>query len=123
MTLLSTIDGLLTTVIQTYFLLLGIYGVYRAIRGYALDGSYTAALLIGEGLFILSLLFDLILWIGDIRPERAGLHYLYAIFATLLMPFIYTSVIRGEESNASQWIFSFVSLFLWLLVDRLVVII
>ena len=121
MDLLTTIDAGLTNATRTFFLILGLWGVYRAVRGYGIDGSYLGALAIGAGLFVIALIFDVVLWFGGIVPQRAGLHYLYAIFAALLVPFIYASVLKGEVSNQAQWIFAFVCLFLWGVVDRIIV--
>ena len=121
MDLLTTIDTGLTNATRTFFLVLGLWGVFRSLRGQGIDGSYLGALAIGAGLFVLGLIFDIVLWFGGTVPERAGLHYLYAIFAALLVPFIYASVLRGEVSNQAQWIFAFVCLFLWGVVDRIIV--
>ncbi|MGB1251514.1 MAG: hypothetical protein ACPG8W_12930 [Candidatus Promineifilaceae bacterium] len=118
MTAIATLDAGLTNATQLFFLMVGLWGVFRAVRGQGVDGSYFGTLAIGQVLYILLVLFDAILWFGDIVPTRAGLHYLYAAFAMLLMPFVYTSVLKGDDSNQAQWIYAFVTLFLWGVAQR-----
>ena len=118
MTAIETLDAGITNATQMFFLLLGIWGAYRAVRGMSVDGSYFGALAIGEVMYILLVLFDVILWTGGAVPDRAGLHYLYAAFAALLMPFVYTSVLKGDDGNQAQWIYAFVTLFLWGIATR-----
>ena len=113
MSFIAEIDGILTTATRTFFLILGLWGAFRAIRGQAVDGSYLGALAIGAILYAVGVALDLILFIGDIRPDRPSLHYLYAIFGALLIPFVYTSAVKGDDSNTAQWIWAFVTLFLW----------
>ena len=119
MDLLTQIDGGVSNATQMFFLILGLWGAFRAIRSQGMDGSFLGAVVIGEVLLVVLLVLDAILWLGGVVPERAGLHYLYATFAALLPPFIYASVLRGEVSNQAQWIFTFVCLFLWGLMMRI----
>ena len=120
MTTISTLDDGLTNATQLFFLLIGLWGAFRALRGQGVDGSYFGALAIGQGLYIVLIIMDVVLWFSDIEPSRAGLHYLYAVFAVLLIPFIYTSVLKGDDSNQAQWIYAFVALFLWGIATRVV---
>ena len=120
MTAISTLDDGLTNAAQLFFLLIGLWGAFRAFRGQGVDGSYFGALAIGEGLYIVLIILDTLLWFSNVTPERAGLHYLYAVFAVLLIPFIYTSVLKGDDSNQAQWIYAFVALFLWGIATRVV---
>lgn len=108
-----TIDTAVTNAARLFFLLLGLWGVVRGLRGLGVDGSYFGALVVGQILYILLLLFDLIEWARGYVPERAALHYLYAIFAVLLMPYIYVNVLKGDDGNQAQWIYAFVALFLF----------
>ena len=119
MDLVTQFDGGIAGATQTFFLVLGLWGGYRAIRSMGMDGSFLGAVVIGEGLLVLQLILDVVMWLGGVVPERPGLHYLYAVFAVLLPPFIYASVLKGEVSNQAQWIFTFVCLFLWGLMARL----
>ncbi len=119
---IALVDGVLATATQTFFLLLGLWGLFRAVRGQGVDGSYFGALAIGSGMFAIALLLDIVLYFGGIVPSRPGLHYLYAVFAVLLVPFIYASVLRGEDTNQAQWVYAFVTLFLWGVAARLITI-
>lgn len=115
---ITILDGGISNATRLFFLLIGLWGLWRAVRGNPVDGSYLGALAVGELLFVVMLLFDLILWFGEVRPQRTGLHYLYAVFAVLLLPFIYSSVLRADDSNRAQWIYAFVTLFLFGIADR-----
>lgn len=119
MTFLTELDTIIATATRTFFAILGIWGVVRAIRGLGVDGSYLGAVAIGTILYVVSLIFDITLFFGGIMPDRPGLHYLYAVFAALLMPFIYGSVVKGDDSNTAQWIWAFVTVFLWGIAVRL----
>lgn len=118
MATIAFIDARLTQSTEYFFLAIGLWGLFRAIRGAGLDGGYTGALVIGQGLFVILLIFDVVLWFGGIIPQRAWLNYLYDIFAVLLLPYIYFTVLNGDESNRAQWIFTFVTLFLFGIADR-----
>lgn len=120
MNTIITVDSFLSNTTSMFFLIIGIWGVLRSIRGRAVDGNYFGALAIGEILFALLLLIDLLLFVGGQVPSRAGLHYLYALFAVLLLPFLYTTTLKGDESNRAQWIYTFAALFLWGVLDRAV---
>lgn len=117
---LAALDGVISNASQMFFLILGLWGLFRALRSQSVDGSFLGSLVIGEGLLIAALILDVVLYVGGFVPDRAGLHYLYAVFAVLLTPFIYTSVLRGEDSNQAQWIYAFVCLFLWGVAARLI---
>ena len=110
---LLTIDSGITNAARLFCLILGLWGLFRAIRGQSVDGSYLGAVAIGGILFTVLLVLDILLYFQGVTPGRAGLHYLYAVFAVLLLPFLYTSVLRGDDSNQAQWIWAFALLFLF----------
>jgi len=111
---LAIFDGHLTTATQTFFLILGIWGLVRAITGKGVDGSYYGALAVGVLMYAVQLGLDLLLFFGGIKPhDRAWLHYLYALFAVLLIPYLYTSSAKDDSSNKAQWIYAFATFFLW----------
>lgn len=107
-------EGLSRT-IWMFFLAVGIWGAVRAILGFGLNGSYLGALAIGELLFILQALLGALLWfnVGTAGVARPGIHLLYGLFALLFLPFIYFSVLKGDETNRGQWVMSFCALFLF----------
>lgn len=117
---LLLIDNGLVGATRIFFLILGAWGFVRSVRGMNVDGSYLGSLAIGEFLYIALLIMDGILYFGGIIPDNPSLHYLYAIFATLLLPFIYIVTLRGDDSNRAQWIYTFATVFLWGLAFRII---
>ncbi len=117
---ITQIDGFLSNTTSMFFLIIGVWGLLRSVRGQGVDGSYFGALAVGEMLFAVLLVFDVVLFVTGQTPERMGLHYLYALFAVLLLPFLYTSTLKGDDSNRAQWIYTFAAVFLWGIVDRAV---
>jgi heme A synthase len=94
-----------------FFLLVGIWGMYRAIRGYNVDGSYLGAMVIGEILFIVQAFLGVILIVGAGSPGRA-VHFLYGAFAVVALPGLF-AYLRGDDSNNSQWAYAIMVLFLF----------
>ena len=93
---------------------LGIWGIYRGIRRYGVDGSYMGALIIGQVLYILQGVLGAILWatghIGGVsRPE---MHILYGAFALVFLPFVFLVWLKGDDSNQAQWVLAFTTLYL-----------
>lgn len=98
-----------------FFLIIGLWGLYRGIRGMAIDGSYLGAAAIGQILFFAQGLLGGILWANglSVAMARPGIHALYGIFVLLFLPFIYFAVLRGDDSNRGQWVMAFATLFLF----------
>ena len=53
MDIVVLIHSRLSQTVVLFFLFLGIWGIYRGIRRYGVDGSYMGALVIGQVLYIL----------------------------------------------------------------------
>jgi uncharacterized membrane protein len=105
-----------------FFLAIGLWGLVRAIRGQAVDGSYLGAVAIGQGLFLLQVVIGVILWVNGrlsalARPE---VHVLYGAFVIVFLPFIYFTALRGDDSNRGQWVLAFSNLFLFGIALRLI---
>lgn len=94
-----------------FFLLLGVWGMYRAIRSYGVDGSYLGAMVVGEMLFIIQALLGVILLFGSASPGRT-VHFLYGAFAVVAMPGLF-AYLRGDDSNNAQWAYAIMTLFLF----------
>jgi len=109
------IHGALSNTIWLFFLILGLWGGFRAIRSQGVDGSYLGAMVIGEGLYILQGILGVILWVNGLLTPlgRPSMHVLYGVFAVVFMPFIYLVWLRGDDSNRAQWVLSFTTLFLF----------
>ncbi|MCB9006450.1 MAG: hypothetical protein H6656_03595 [Ardenticatenaceae bacterium] len=105
-----------------FFLAIGLWGLVRAIRGQAVDGSYLGAVAIGQGLFLVQALIGVLLWVNGrlsslARPE---VHVLYGAFVIVFLPFIYFTALRGDDSNRGQWVLAFSNLFLFGVALRLI---
>lgn len=104
-----------------FFLVLGLWGLYRGIRGESVDGSYLGAAAIGQGLFIIQGILGLLaVFVFDVTFFRTGIYVLYLIFVMIFLPFIYFTVLEGDDSNRGQWVLAFASLFLFGVSLRLV---
>lgn len=111
----STFHSLLSNTVWLYFLALGIWGIFRAIRRMGVDGSYLGALAIGQLIYLLQGLVGVILWVNGLlgTVSRPTMHVLYGAFAAVFLPFVYLVWLKGEDSNRAQWILSLTSLFLF----------
>jgi len=98
-----------------FFLILGLWGLLRAIRGGSVNSNYLGAAFIGQLIFVVQAALGATLWLmggrGDMqRPE---IHLLYGVFALVFLPFVYLSVLRGDDTNRAQWVLAFTTLFLF----------
>jgi len=111
----TTIHSLLSNTIWLFFLALGVWGLFRAIRQQGVDGSYLGALVIGQGVYIVQGLLGGILWIGGMLPvvARPFMHILYGAFSLVFLPFVYLVWLRGDDSNRGQWVLGLATLFLF----------
>lgn len=109
------IHGTLSNTIWLFFLVLGLWGLWRAIRGEGVDGSYLGAAAIGQILFVIQTVLGTILWLDGLSVglQRPAIHALYGVFALVFLPFIYLSQLRGDDSNQAQWVLAFATLFLF----------
>ena len=105
----------ISNMVWMFFLAIGAWGLVRAIRGQAVDGSYLGAVAIGQGLFILQAIIGLVLWVNGRLSAlaRAEVHVLYGAFVVVFLPFIYFTALRGDDSNRGQWVLAFSNLFLF----------
>lgn len=112
MSFIVQLHGVLSNATVLFFLLLGLWGVFRAIRKQGVDGSYMGALVIGELLFVAQAVMGIVLAFGGGAPGRGIVHYIYGAFALVALPglFAYT---RGDDSNTAQWYYAVATLFLF----------
>ena len=115
MVVIQSIHSALSNTAWLFFLIIGLWGLFRAIRGQAVDGNYLGAAFIGQLIFIVQAVLGTLLWLGGYSVEivRPGIHLLYGVFALVFLPFIYLSVLRGDDTNRAQWVLSFTTLFLF----------
>lgn len=105
-----------------FFLVLGLWGLFRAIRSQGVDGSYLGAIYVGQAIFVVQGILGVVLWIDGrlsalARPE---VHVLYGAFVAVFLPFIWLAVLRGDDSNRGQWVLAFSTLFLFGVAIRLI---
>ncbi len=109
-----------TNMAAFYFLALGLWGMFRAIRGQAVDGNYLGALVIAQILLVVQIVVGGILWLNGRADsmQRFDVHVLYGAFVLIFLPFVYGVLLRGDDSNRGQWVWGFVSLFMFFLMLR-----
>jgi hypothetical protein len=96
-----------------FFLIIGVWGVYRAIRGQGVDGSYWGAMVIGGLLFVIQGVLGSGMWFfAGARPGQPWMHVLYGVFAIVFLPFIF-AYLKGDDSNQAMWVYSLANLFLF----------
>lgn len=115
MTTIQTIHGALSNTAWLFFLIIGLWGLVRGARGQAVNGSYLGAAFIGQMIFVVQAILGTLLWVGGMSAgiQRPGIHLLYGVFALVFLPFIYLSVLRGDDTNRAQWVLAFTTLFLF----------
>jgi hypothetical protein len=115
MATINEIHLVLSNTVWLFWLLIGLWGLYRALRGRGVDGSYIGAAAIGQTLFVIQAILGFVLWFGglDASLQRPGIHLLYGVFALVFPPFVYLVVLRGDDSNRAQWVLAFTALFMF----------
>ncbi len=96
-----------------YLLILGLWSLWRAIRGQGLSGNFMGALVIGQVLIVVEATFGGLLWLGGNGGNLTlpSIHILYAAFSLVFLPFVFLYWLRGDDSNRGQWVMSFAVLF------------
>ncbi|MEM7800342.1 MAG: hypothetical protein AAF633_14195 [Chloroflexota bacterium] len=120
-TLLTLHSGLLNTA-WIFFLIVGIWGVFRAIRGLGVDGGYWGAVAVGQLIFVAHAVLVASLLFGGLSAslEQPGIHLLYGAFALVFLPFIYLVALGGDDSNRGQWVMAFSTLFMFGIALRMI---
>jgi heme A synthase len=111
MEFVSELHGVISQSTLLFFLLLGGWGIIRAIRKNGVEGSYLGAMVIAEGLFILQAVLGIVLWIAGERPGRT-IHLLYGAFALVALPGLF-AYLKGDDSNQAQWYYAMLAIFLF----------
>lgn len=107
-------DGL-SNAAWIFFLIIGLWGTFRAIRGEGIDGSYLGAVAVGQFIFVAQAILGALLWFNGLSTvlPSPSIHLLYGVFALVFIPFIYLAVLRGDDSNRGQWVMAFSTLFMF----------
>lgn len=103
-----------------YFLFIGVWGLYRAIRGRDVEPSYMGALVIAQLLLMVNIIVGAVLWFNGFgaNMQRAEVHLLYGAFVLIFLPFVFVALLKGDDSNRAQWVWSFVTLFMFGVAER-----
>ncbi|HOU40662.1 MAG TPA: hypothetical protein PK829_05290 [Promineifilum sp.] len=115
MSTLVNVHHALSNTAWLFFLILGLWGLFRAIRGQSVNANYLGAAFIGQLIFVAQAIMGGVLWLGggSAQIARPDIHLLYGVFALIFLPFIYVSVLRGDDTNRAQWVLAFTTLFLF----------
>jgi hypothetical protein len=103
----------LANTVWLYLLILGLWSLWRAIRGEGLSGNFFGALVIGQVLIFAQAMLGALLWLSGQSSEllNSTMHFLYAGFSLVFLPFVFLYWLRGDDSNRGQWVMSFAVLF------------
>lgn len=96
-----------------FLLALGLWSLWRAVRGQGVDGGFLGALVIGQVLIVIQTLMGGILWLNGngVNLATPAIHILYAAFSLVFLPFVFLYWLRGDDSNRAQWVLTFAVLF------------
>ncbi len=113
MDIVVTLHGRLANTVWLYLLILGLWSLWRAIRGEGLSGNFLGALAIGQVLIYFQAILGGVLFFGGQGSNLLSqtMHFLYAGFSLVFLPFAFLYWLRGDDSNRGQWVMSFAVLF------------
>ncbi len=120
MNFVFVLHQVLTNMALLYFLILGVWGMFRAVRGREVDSSYMGALVVAQVLLMVNILLGGALWLDGRAAvmSRFDVHVLYGAFVLIFLPFVYVALLRGDDTNRAQWVWGFVNLFMFFLIPR-----
>lgn len=96
--------------IVAYFLIMGIWGLFRFFRKQGVDSNYWGAMLIAELLTLVQGGLGAYLWVVGLRPERGGFHVLYGVVAAICIPAVYAYT-KGADDRRTMLVYATVLLF------------
>ncbi len=103
-------DRLATTMIW-FALFMGIWGMWRYVRGFGLDANFLGAVVIGEVLILVQGALGVVLFLEGMRPDRM-VHILYGIAAAIAFPATYAYT-HGDTDRRVMLIWGLVSFFVF----------
>ena len=120
MATLFEIHRSLSDTLWMFYLLLALWGLWRAVRGQPVTGSYFGAIAVVQIVVLLQGLLGGVLYLStSARPERELVHYLYAAFSVVFLPGIF-AYLRGDDSNQAMWVYALASLFMFGVMLRII---
>ncbi|HSM56309.1 MAG TPA: hypothetical protein VK879_09155 [Candidatus Sulfomarinibacteraceae bacterium] len=112
MAAISEIHRVLSNTIWMFYLAIAVWGLYRAVRGKAVDGSYFGAIAVIQIVILVQVILGGLLYLDGARPGRQLIHYLYGAFGVVFLPGLF-AYLRGDDSNRAQWVYALASLFMF----------
>lgn len=96
-----------------FLLILGLWSLWRAIRGEGVSGNFLGALVIGQVMILIQAALGGLLYLSGHGPNisEPAIHILYAAFSLVFLPFVFLYWLRGDDSNRAQWVLTFAVLF------------
>ena len=110
-----TLHGALKNTVWLFYLIIGLWGLFRAIRGQGVASSYLGALVVAQIVVIVQIILGAVLFFAGYSGAfaRPYMHYLYAAFGLVFIPFVFLYWLRGDDTNRAQWVLSFATLFMF----------
>lgn len=103
----------LANTVWLFLLILGLWSLWRAIRGQGVSGNYLGALAVAQILIFVQAALGALLYLngrgGNINEP--AIHILYGAFSLVFLPFVFLYWLRGDDSNRAQWVLTFAVLF------------
>ncbi|MDT8305784.1 MAG: hypothetical protein RRC07_07595 [Anaerolineae bacterium] len=119
MSVVGELHRALSNTIWMFYLFMGVWGIYRAIRRQPVNGSYFGAIAVIQIVLVVQVLMGGALYLTGLRPERELIHYLYGAFGVVFLPGLF-AYLKGDDSNSAQWLFALASLFMYGVVRRVI---
>lgn len=85
--MIPQVHELFARALVIYFALLGVWGLFLAVRRTPLGPGYRGALVIAVVLAVIQALLGIVLFVGGGRP-RDDLHYLYGLSLIVALPLV-----------------------------------
>ena len=119
MSVVGELHRALSNTIWMFYLFMGVWGIYRAIRRQPVNGSYFGAIAVIQIVIVVQVLMGGALYLSGSRPGRELVHYLYGAFGVVFLPGLF-AYLKGDDSNSAQWLFALASLFMFGVIRRII---
>jgi uncharacterized membrane protein len=107
---LTNIHGPLSSSILYFLLIAGVWGLVTAFRKRGVSSNYWGILAIGEIMIIVQAIIGVVLYVGEARPGRPGVHILYGIVAVITLP-AYYAFSKGRDDRTAALLYGLFCIF------------
>jgi hypothetical protein len=110
---LVTVHSRFANTVWLFLLFLGLWSLWRALRGQGVNANFLGALTVAEIMICIQALLGGLLWLygRGANLSEPAIHVLYAAFSVVFLPFVFLYWLRGDDSNRAQWVLTFAVLF------------